>query len=69
MKLTFIETTDEQQINWNMQDCCKLEKEIEKLELRLKDTIRIYNSKADDIHKLTKKYQLPIYKLTLNKKQ
>lgn len=68
MKLTFIETTDEQQINWNMQDCCKLEKEIEKLELRLKETIKYYNSKANVVHQLTNKYQLPIYKLTLKKK-
>ena len=68
MKLTFIETTDEQEINWNMQDCCKLEKEIEKLELRLKETNRIYNSKANTVHQLTNKYKLPIYKLTLKKK-
>jgi hypothetical protein len=67
MKLTFIETTDEQQINWNMQDCCKLEKEIKKLQLRLEETISIYNEKADTIHNLTNKYKLPIYKLTLKK--
>jgi hypothetical protein len=67
MELTFIETTDEQHINWNMQDCYKLEKEIEKLELRLKESIRIYNLKANEVHKLTNKYTLPIYKLTLKK--
>jgi hypothetical protein len=67
MKLTFIETTDEQQINWNMQDCCKLEKEIKKLQLRLEETISIYNEKAGTIHNLTNKYKLPIYKLTLKK--
>lgn len=67
MALTFIETTEEQQVNWNISDCAKLEKEIEKLELRLKESIRIYNSKAATVHKLTKKYTLPIYKLTLKK--
>jgi hypothetical protein len=67
MALTFIETTEEQEVNWNIGDCAKLEKEIEKLELRLKESIRIYNSKADTVHKLTNKYKLPIYKLTLKK--
>jgi hypothetical protein len=67
MSLSFIETTDEQEVNWNMSDCSKLEKEIEKLELRLKESIRVYNSKADAIHKLTNKYKLAIYKLTLKK--
>jgi hypothetical protein len=67
MKLTFIETTDEQQINWDMQDCCKSEKEIEKLVKRLETEIQFYNSRAETIHKLTNKYKLPIYKLTLKK--
>lgn len=67
MALTFIETTEEQEVNWNISDCAKLEKEIEKLELRLKESIRVYNSKADTVNKLTNKYKLPIYKLTLKK--
>lgn len=65
--MEFIEATIEQEINWNLSDCSKLEKEIEKLKERLSESIRIYNTKADFIHKSTNKYTLSKYKLTLKK--
>jgi hypothetical protein len=67
MALSFIETTEEQTVNWNITDCCKSEKEIEKLVKRLEAEIEFYNSRANTIHKLTNKHKLPIYKLTLKK--
>jgi hypothetical protein len=67
MSLSFIETTEEQTVNWNMIDCCKSEKEIEKLVKRLESEIEFYNSRANTVNKLTNKYKLPIYKLTLKK--
>jgi hypothetical protein len=67
MSLSFIETTEEQTVNWNMIDCCKSEKEIEKLVKRLESEIEFYNSRANTVNKLTNKYKLPIYKLTIKK--
>jgi hypothetical protein len=67
MSLSFIETTDEQYVNWNMTDCAKSEKLILQLVKRLEAEIEFYNSRANTIHKLTNKHKLPIYKLTLKK--
>lgn len=59
----FINITNEQELNLNLNDCKKLQKEIEKLEKKIKETMFIYNQKAFAINMVTDKHRLQEYKL------
>ncbi len=61
---TIINITNQQELNSNVQDCKKLQKEIEKLQKKLNKTIEEYNNKAYSIFICTEEYKdiLPIIK-------
>lgn len=63
--MTFIELTDDQHVDNFLKELNKTEKEIECLMAQLKRKIDFYNSRGNAVHKLTNKYKVPTYKITL----
>jgi hypothetical protein len=54
---TFIHITNQQELDLNLQDCIKLQKQIEKIQKKLNKTIEEYNNKAFSISLCTEEYK------------
>jgi len=64
MTSTFIHITNQEQLDLNVKDCKKLQKQIEKLQEKMNKTIKNYNNIAFSIKMVTSEYEniLPEYK-------
>ena len=54
---TIINITNQQELDLNVQNCIKLQKQIEKLQKKLNKTIEEYNNKAYSILLCTEEYK------------
>ncbi len=54
---TIINITNQQELDLNVQNCIKLQKQIEKLQKKLNKTIEEYNNKAYSISLCTEEYK------------
>lgn len=57
MKSSIVNITNQQELDLQVQDCLKLQKEIKKIQDKLNKTIELYNNKSYSIYLCTDEYK------------